>query len=111
MAIISVYVTFPDEKSAMDVSSRLLDEGLVACANSFPVNSLYVWDSVRQNDRELAVLFKSRPGLWPTLRKRIEQLHPYDVPAVIKYDVEANEAYENWVRDCTGGPELTDSGI
>ena len=33
------------------------------------------------------------------LRKEVEKIHPYDVPCIMKFDVEANTSYENWIRD------------
>jgi len=99
--IISVYTTMPDPESAGALSHQLISEKLAACANIFPVYSIYEWKSEIQSENETAVLFKTRAELWDRICSRIESLHPYDVPALVRYDVNASDAYTRWVLDNT----------
>ena len=85
-----IWCPFADEESAAKVAERLLDEGLIACANILgPVRSLYTWRGERGDARECGVLFKTDSALLQQATQRIEQLHPYDTPAVIGWRADA----------------------
>jgi periplasmic divalent cation tolerance protein len=85
-----IWCPFADEASAAHVAEQLLDEGLVACANILgPMRSLYVWNGERGDARECAVLFKTDAALLERATRRIEQLHPYDTPAVVGWRADA----------------------
>ena len=49
---ITVYTTHPDLKTAKRISSVLLKKRLIACANFFPITSMYWWEGKIQNDSE-----------------------------------------------------------
>ena len=86
-----IWCPFADEASAEAAAGRLLDEGLVACANILPcVRSLYRWQGVRGEARECAVLFKTDARLLERATERLAHIHPYDEPAVI-----------GWRADCS----------
>jgi periplasmic divalent cation tolerance protein len=44
-------------------------------------------------------IVKTTRDKWEQLKQRVESLHPYDTPCIMKFDVEANEKYEAWIRD------------
>jgi len=73
--MISVYTTVPDEETAERMARELVEERVAACVNYHAVSSVYRWEG-----------------------------HPYDLPAVLRAETEANEAYDGWVaEEC--GPE------
>lgn len=101
---IMVYITCKDEDEALSISRTLLEERLVACANMFPIRSLYRWEGKMEDDREMAVLFKSRTEHTKLLVARIKELHSYDVPCIETVKVDGgNPDFIKWVRDETGG--------
>jgi periplasmic divalent cation tolerance protein len=106
MPFIVVYVTHPDEASAKSISRRLLEAKIVACANIFPISSAYWWNSTIQNDQEWVSLLKTTPGLWQKLQEAVSSLHPYEVPCILKFEVEANAAYEKWIYDSVEGAKI-----
>ena len=97
----TVYVTAADEKQAADLAGALLERGLIACANLLPtMRSLYLWNGEVQDDQEVAMLLKTRQDRLEELIVAVEQLHPYDVPCVVAWPIEAgSEAYLAWVRE------------
>ena len=99
MSLIVVYVTHESESAARQLADAIVQQRLAACANLFPIHSAYWWQGELQHDAEWVSLLKSTPENWARLREAVEQLHPYDVPCVVKYEVEANEAYEQWIRE------------
>ena len=88
-----IWCPFADEASAAGVAGKLLDEGLVACANIVPaVRSLYVWNGERGDTREVVCLFKTRADLLDAAVARIAALHSYDAPAVVGWRTDAAAA-------------------
>lgn len=101
MGIRIIYCTHKNMHEAKKAAGKLLAKRLIACANFFPVESAY-WSNTRiQNDHEIVSLFKTRHEHWDRIRHFIEDNHQYDVPCILCFDVDANKAYENWVRQET----------
>lgn len=99
MSFIIVYITHGNEISARKLSNYLVENKLVACANIFPIKSAYWWKGAVQSDNEFVSIVKSVPELWNKLQATVEDIHPYDVPCIMKINAEANESYEKWIRD------------
>jgi periplasmic divalent cation tolerance protein len=99
MGICLVYVTNESKDKARSLVDLIVDEKLAACANIFPIESAYWWQSIVEHDHEVVTIFKTIPALWIPLRDRISEIHPYDVPCIMKIDVEANESYTKWIKD------------
>ena len=98
-----IYCPFPDRDSARTVSSTLLDEKLVACANLLgDVESHFVWMGERGEASEIAVLFKTDAGKLERAVARLEALHPYDTPALMGWHCEAvPRATRDWLKSET----------
>lgn len=99
-----IYCPFPDSDAAETVASRLLDEKLVACANmGGPVRSLFEFGGERGEGEEFAVLFKTHASLLEKAVIRLEQLHPYDCPAVLGWVCEmTGPATRDWLGALVG---------
>lgn len=98
-----VFVTVPDEAFAERLARDLVSEKLAACVNVLPsVRSVYAWQGEICNEGELLCLLKTRRALFPAVRERVLDLHPYQVPEVIAIPlVEGSETYLAWLRDNT----------
>ena len=49
---------------------------------------------------EVGALLKTKVELWKSLRERLKELHPYEVPAIIRVDVDhVNADYLNWLLE------------
>ena len=97
--MISVHTTVPDEETADRLARELVEEGLAACVNAYPVSSTYRWKGEVTEEDEVALEVKTALP-YDEVRERIGTLHPYDVPAVLSYDVDANDEYADWVGRC-----------
>jgi periplasmic divalent cation tolerance protein len=73
---------------------------LAACANVLaPATSIYRWEGRDEEATEHPVLIKSTRERYPELEQAIRSLHPYDVPEIIAWPVEAGlPAYLDWVE-------------
>ncbi len=91
----------PPERAA-DIARTLVEESLAACVNINPeIRSFYVWDGAVCDDAESTLIIKVAEKRVDALRKRILELHPYDVPEVLvlPIDTEASHGpYVEWVR-------------
>jgi periplasmic divalent cation tolerance protein len=101
MSFLLFYVTYPDEETARRVSELLVNERLAACANVFPITSVYWWQGAVQREGEWVSIVKTRLDLEQRLEAEIKKIHPYDVPCILRFEVRANEEYEQWIENET----------
>lgn len=101
MSFTIIYITHPDKLTAERISKDLVDRRLVACANIFPINSMYWWKGNVENDDEWVSIVKTRTGNTKAVEKEVLAIHPYTVPCILSMEVNANEAYEAWILDQT----------
>ncbi len=98
MGFILIYTTHESQEEAQRVSNALLEGKQIACANIFPIQSAYWWHGVLEGGGEWVALLKTVPENWEKVKTEIIRLHPYEVPCIIKIEVEANPEYESWIR-------------
>lgn len=97
--LVLVYTLFGSSDEARTVSRQLVEEKFAACANIHaPCASIYEWDGQVREEGEVPVLFKTTPSQRPALMARLAELHSYDVPAILSWDMTADEAYCGWVE-------------
>lgn len=92
------YVSFPDEATARTLSRTLLEERIVACANIFPIGSMYHWEGAIEQADEWVSVFKTALTMEKAVENRLRQLHPYEVPCLMRTEVRANREYVEWVE-------------
>jgi periplasmic divalent cation tolerance protein len=97
--MVVVLTTMPDRDAAEALSSRLVEERSIACANIVRgVTSIYRWDD------EVLVVMKTTAGHVAALQSRVEALHPYDVPEILVLPVAGGHApYLEWVASEVSG--------
>lgn len=86
---------------ATRIARTVLEERLVACVNVISgVKSLYWWQGDLQEDGETLLVLKTPASCYDSLERRLQEIHPYDVPEVLSLDVVAGaETYISWVGD------------
>ncbi len=76
-----VLTTLGTSADAAAFAERLVEERLAACVNVLPeMDSTYRWDGQVQRDRERQVVIKTTTGRLDELKRRIAELHSYEVP-------------------------------
>ena len=98
MDSIFIYVTVKDEGEAKKVAGVLLEKKLVACANYFPIRSIYHWKGEVKGSEEYVLLLKTKEDNYKIIKQEIELVHSYDVPCITKIKVEPNEKYASWLN-------------
>ncbi len=103
MEYIVVFVTAPDEEVAATIARSIVEERLAGCVNIIKgVRSIYSWEGRIEDDPEVLMIVKTKEALFESLKKRISDLHPYSVPEIISFKIDAgSEEYLNWLKDVT----------
>ncbi len=101
MSFILIYVTHENLNEAKKIGEHLLENKIIACANYFPITASYWWHRKIESEDEYVSIFKTRTENWELVKKTIDKIHPYDIPCIMKFEVEANESYEKWINDET----------
>jgi periplasmic divalent cation tolerance protein len=96
--MIICYITCKDDSEAERISKALIEKKLIACANYFPIKSLYRWKEELAREKEVVLLAKSLQKNFAAIQKEVRALHSYEVPCILKLNVEANNEYEDWVK-------------
>jgi periplasmic divalent cation tolerance protein len=96
--------TCPDEGTARRIARALVDDRLAACVNIVPdLTSVYRWEGAVETTSECLLVVKTRRERLEDLRRRLEELHPYDLPELVALPVEGgSSAYLDWVVEETG---------
>lgn len=97
--------SFPDREVARTAVRALVDERLVACGNILPrVESIYRWQGKVETAEEVMVIFKTTTQLAEAAQARLRELHPYEVPEILRLSEEGGwPPYLEWVRGQVGG--------
>jgi periplasmic divalent cation tolerance protein len=97
---IVVFVTAPSEKAGEKIAQALLKERLAACVNIVPgLKSLFRWKGKISTEEEVLLLIKTKDRLFEKLKKRVIELHSYDIPEVVALGILAgNEKYLDWLK-------------
>ena len=96
-----VFMTVPDAEAGAAIARVLVEERLAACVNILPaIRSIYRWQGQISDEGEALCLIKTRASLYPRLRDRATELHPYDVPELLAVAPSAgNDPYLRWIAD------------
>ena len=97
MSHVFVYITNPSEAAAKKLASSLIDKKLIACANIFPVSSIYKWKGRTMDEKEFILIAKTSGKMFSSVKKFVEENHPYEVPCITKIIVKPNDAYVMWL--------------
>lgn len=85
-----IWCPFADQASAKAAARVLLEERLIACANIIPeIVSVFRWQGAVEEACETGMLCKTDTVLLKRAVARLEQLHPYDTPAIMGWSMEA----------------------
>lgn len=96
--MVLVYITCKDKKEAERISLHLLRKRIIACANIFPIKSLYWWKGKIANDNENAIIAKTSNKNFNELEKEVKKIHSYAIPCILKINAVANKDYEAWAN-------------
>ena len=97
---IVVFVTTGSEKEGEKIAQALVKEKLAACVNIVPgLKSVFRWKGKISTEEEVLLMIKTKDGLFEKLKKRVIELHSYEVPEIIASPILAGfEKYLSWLE-------------
>ncbi len=98
---VQISTTFPDQKTAQSIATRLVEERLAACAQVVgPGSSTYWWEGKVEQATEWYCHLKTTTARQLELQRRIRELHPYEVPEIIGVEIKEGAAsYLEWIEE------------
>jgi periplasmic divalent cation tolerance protein len=99
MNSIFIYITNPNKNQAQKIAKHLLKERLIACANIFPIESLYWWQGKITADNEYVLIAKTTEANFKKVQKTVEKIHPYKIPCIIKIPITPNQKFSHWLKN------------
>ncbi len=100
MSLIAVMTTVGSRVEAQKIARKLVEGRLAACVHVSVIDSCYEWDGELQFDPEFRLLIKTTRERYQDVEAAILELHSYDVPAVVAFDLTASyQAYADWILD------------
>ncbi len=102
--VCTVLTTCGSEETALTIAAALVDQGFAACVNILPgIKSYYYFKGETHLDEEVMLIIKTQSELFPRVSEVITDLHTYEVPEILMFQVEAgSEAFLDWIRQSTG---------
>ncbi|MDH3513628.1 MAG: divalent-cation tolerance protein CutA [Gammaproteobacteria bacterium] len=96
-----VFTTCPDAAAAERIAQALVSEHHAACVNILPIaKSVYRWKGRVESAAEQLLIIKSLTRAFGDIRRRILELHPYELPEIIAVPVaDGHPEYLAWIRD------------
>jgi periplasmic divalent cation tolerance protein len=97
-----VLVTAADADEARRLARGLLEQRLAACVNFVPIESMYWWDGVIQQEQETLMIIKTRAETFDALMDAVKRAHSYETPEVIGLPVAfGSPEYLRWIDNET----------
>jgi periplasmic divalent cation tolerance protein len=94
-----VYITTKDFDEARGLARHLLEKKLIACANIFPVRSLFWWENRIEECNEFVVIAKTKAEKFKELKEEILRVHSYELPCVCSFVVEEGlRGFLDWIE-------------
>ncbi|RIK92773.1 MAG: divalent-cation tolerance protein CutA [Proteobacteria bacterium] len=102
----TVYVTAASREEALAIARQVVEERLAACANVIDgLTSIYHWQGEVEEEREVALLLKTRLSLFDALEARVRALHSYACPCIVAWPMVAGSPdYLAWIAAGTRAP-------
>ena len=96
---IVIYTTFKDNQEADKIVDLLIDKKYIACANFLSLEARYFWEGKLTKVDEVGALLKTKKENWEGIKNEIEKVHSYKIPCIIKFEVESNKSYADWIKE------------
>lgn len=99
---ILIYITCPAKEAARVLARKLVEEKLIACANIFPMESIYWWKENIEERAEYIIIAKGMEKDFAVLTARVKDLHDYEVPCIVSVPItDGSTDYLAWIQKST----------
>ncbi|MCM8821788.1 MAG: divalent-cation tolerance protein CutA [Candidatus Omnitrophica bacterium] len=94
-----LFTTFPERKTGQKICKTLINENLTACCQIVDgIISFYWWKNKIEKSKECLCILKTEKTMLSKLKKRIKDLHPYEIPEIVVVEAEdIDKDYAHWI--------------
>jgi len=97
-----VLTTTNSKENKQQLIDHLLLKQLVACVQTMPIESHYIWQGEVCVDEEILIIMKTHKLHYVEVEKAIEQIHDYEVPQIVQVPiVDGFNPYLEWIKSVT----------
>lgn len=102
-AFFQIRTTVNDRKQADGMVRSVVTARLASCGQvSGPIESTYWWKGRLETETEWVCVFKTTAQLAARLKAFLSEIHPYEVPEIIGFEMDlVSEDYSDWIDDET----------
>ena len=95
-----IYITAGSMDEAKSIGRTLVEERLAACANIFPINSIFRWKDNIEEAEEFGIIVKTNTNRVKDIENRVKQIHSYEVPCIVSFKIgSGSEDYLKWIGE------------
>lgn len=93
-----------DKENARQITEKLLEKRLVSYVQESKRFSSYWWKGNIVREEEYVLTMGTRKSLYEKVKKEIQLIHNYEVPAITMYDItDGNPEIFRWIDEETRG--------
>jgi periplasmic divalent cation tolerance protein len=101
--IVTVTIAFGSAEEAEEMAAALVEARLAACAQVWPISSIYRWQGEIEQAQEHRLEGKTLASALPALESFIRERHSYEVPEIIAHATSfVSESYSRWIEENVG---------
>lgn len=87
-------------EEARKIGRMLIEERLAACANIFPITSIFRWKGKIDEANEFGIFVKTRSEKVKDIENKVKEIHSYEVPCVVSFNMdEGSNDYLKWIDE------------
>jgi|SRR5579862_8384661 len=95
-----MFSTTSDRAEAERIAGILVEQGLAACVQMLPIDSVYLWKGKIEKSGEILLLIKTRADRVDKATAAIKAAHSYGVPEIVAVPIEAGlPEYLAWIDE------------
>lgn len=92
------YIICKDAVEAEKISMHLLKKRLIACANIFPIRSMYRWKKKIVSEAENVIIAKTNEKNFDRVASEVKKINSYKISCILKLYSVANKEYDKWAE-------------
>lgn len=102
---IMIYVPCGSKEEAEKIGRALVEEKLAACANIFPISSIYRWKGKVETGQECVMMCKTAGDKFTKVKNLVKKLHSYELPVILFWKFRAEREVLDWIDSSVGATD------
>jgi len=100
--MIMMIVSVPSVELARSIAHKLLTNSVAGCVQILKsVESIYLWKEKQETANESILFIKLPKKNRRNAEKIIREIHIYEIPEILSFNIDANQDYKRWLYSVT----------